>query len=178
MRTDNYNGTLSMLAADATSPAALAALTVINATLTQASANANNSGLSLVALGTQPVWLPSVDDVNQALYCGYRAARCNGTSAINAVTNAWDFGGTTAAGGVYSLRLWYNATGRYAGDGNAPTALVRVQGAFNAATNAFLRWSLGPEYGARLVGLMEMPKVRQFAVSFYEFLPSFFRSLN
>ena len=29
----------------------------------------------------------------------------------------------------------------------------------NLATNAFLRWSLGPEYSARLLAVMEMPKV-------------------
>lgn len=34
---------------------------------------------------------------------------------------------------------------------------VGVQGV-NLAANAFLRWSLGPQYNARLLALMEMPK--------------------
>ena len=33
-----------------------------------------------------------------------------------------------------------------------------MHGAFNAATNAFLTWALGPEVRTRLVGVMEMPK--------------------
>ena len=33
-----------------------------------------------------------------------------------------------------------------------------VQG-INLATNAFLRWSLGTQYSARLLAVMEMPKV-------------------
>ena len=30
--------------------------------------------------------------------------------------------------------------------------------AFNLATNAFLRWSLGSQYSAKLLAIMEMPK--------------------
>lgn len=156
---DNYNGTLSLMSPDPNSPSEQALLANVTAGISLAAANANTT-LTVVPLATQQVWVPSADDINQELYCGYKQARCNGTSVIEGITNAWDFGNTNPAAGQYSMRLWYNGTGRYDDGGNQPTQVVRVHAAINVATNAFLKWALGMSGAAQLVGIMEMPKVR------------------
>lgn len=156
--TDKYNGTLSLVASNATSPDYSMLISLVKSSLNNATSTDGRSPLDLVPLDTQQVFVSSVDDINKALYCGYKQARCNGTSEINMYTNAYDFGSTDPATGVYSMTFWFNATGRYVGNGQQPTQLSRVQGAINAGTNAFLRWALGDQYLARMVGLMEMPK--------------------
>lgn len=155
--TTDYNGTLSLLTSDANDPATQAALVAVNTAL-NSSEPENAPPLSVVPLETEQVYVDSIDAINEMLYCGYKQARCNGTSEINEFTNAWDFSGTDFDTGKYQMRLWYNATGRYPGVGNAPTEIVRVQAAINAGTNAFLRNVLGPDAIARFVGVMTMPK--------------------
>jgi hypothetical protein len=156
-----YNGTLSLLGnstGGAGMAAALAAVDAALAQLTGAAGAGDAAGLSVSPLAATQVALPSAADINRALYCGYKQARCEGTAQTNQYTNAWDFGATSAAAGVFSARVWWNATGRYGDGQNTPTQGSRVHGALNAATNAFLTWALGPGYGARLAGIMEMPK--------------------
>lgn len=148
---DDYNGTLSMLTKNTSDPQSAAALAVIQASLA-------GTPLTIAPLQTEQVYVDSAEEINNMLYCGYEQARCNGSLDINAYTNAWDFSGTDFAAGKYSMRFWYNATGRYPANGQAPTEIVRVQAAINSATNAFLRKTIGPNALARFVGVMTMPK--------------------
>lgn len=149
---DDYNGTLSMLTSNSSDPQSLAALNAIRDSLQP------STPLSLVPLQTEQIFVDSPEEINSMLYCGYKQSRCNGTSEINEYSNAWDFSGTDFGTGKYQMRFWYNATGRFPGNGQAPTQIVRVQAAINAATNAFLRKSVGPNALARFVGVMTMPK--------------------
>lgn len=49
------------------------------------------STINLLCIEAQPVARESFKAINRELYCGWRGARCNGTSTINAVTGAWDW---------------------------------------------------------------------------------------
>ena len=140
-----------MLTKNTSDPQSAAALAVIQASLA-------GTPLTIAPLQTEQVYVDSAEEINNMLYCGYEQARCNGSLDINAYTNAWDFSGTDFAAGKYSMRFWYNATGRYPANGQAPTEIVRVQAAINSATNAFLRKTIGPNALARFVGVMTMPK--------------------
>lgn len=155
--TTDYNGSLSLLTSDPSAPGSQAALQAVRQVLAQ-STNLGGDELTVTPLQTQQVYVESAQGINDLLYCGYKQARCNSTSEINEFTNAWDFSGTDFDQGTYSMRFWYNATGRFPATGNAPTMLVRVQAAVNAATNAFLRNAVGEDAMARLIGLMQMPK--------------------
>lgn len=158
--TENYNGSLSLLVADTASPDTATTLSSASAMLLGLSNGALNFSVSPLAV--DQVWQNSADDINRALYCGYRDARCNGTSETNGYIGAYDFGPTDPGTNVFDVRLWYNATRRFGDGGNGePTQLVRVHGPLNAATDAFLRTALGTgatDALARLVGMMEMPK--------------------
>ena len=155
--TTDYNGSLSLLTSDPSAPGSQAALQAVRQVLAQ-STNLGGDELTVTPLQTQQVYVDSAQGINELLYCGYKQARCNSTSEINEFTNAWDFSGTDFDQGTYSMRFWYNATGRFPATGNAPTMIVRVQAAANAATNAFLRNAVGEDAIARLIGMMQMPK--------------------
>ncbi|KAL4523256.1 hypothetical protein Ndes2437B_g00384 [Nannochloris sp. 'desiccata'] len=167
--TDNYNGSLSLLATDAAAPGTVSAAELASATMNSLANGAVS--VSISPLGMDQVFLPTVDDINSQLYCGYEAARCNSTAEINGYIGAYDFGNTNPVNGTFSLRMWYNATNRYGEGGQQPTQAVRVHAALNAATDAFLQQAIitndpstaaaGDEVGgalARLAGIMEMPK--------------------
>ena len=149
-----YNGSLSVLTDNNTAQGTEVAMQIVD-TIT------GNLVVPLTAspLQSEQVYLQSADEINEMLYCGYSGARCvNGSTQINEYTNAWDFSGTDFEAGRYNMRFWYNATGRYPANGQAPPFIVRVQAAINAATNAFLRRSVGATNLARFVGTMAMPK--------------------
>lgn len=139
---------------------AAATVAEINATmaLLAAAMGSNVQAPTVSPVALEQVFLASPDDINSQLYCGYRQSRCNGTSATDAILQAWDFGGTSNATGTYAARMWYNATGRYGVEGNRPTQLLRLNQGINRATNAFLSWALGPQYSATLLGIMGTPK--------------------
>lgn len=141
--------------------AAAATVAEINATLAllaEAMAGPNVQAPTISAVALESVYSPSPDDINSQLYCGYRQSRCNGTSSINAVLQAWDFGATSNETATFDARMWYNATGRFGTAGNLPTQLLRLNQGINRATNAFLAWALGPQYSAPLLGVMSTPK--------------------
>jgi ABC-type multidrug transport system ATPase subunit len=164
--TDSYNGSLSLLVSDATSASTRSANDLVSTTIDSLSNGAVS--VSVGPLAMDQVFLPTADDINQQLYCGYADARCNSTSEINGYVGAYDFGNTNPVNGTYSVRMWYNATRRYGDGGQQPTQAVRVHGALNAATDAFLQKAINPSGTAatstigggfaRLAGLMEMPK--------------------
>ena len=150
----DYNGSLSILTDNSSAPGSVTANNIVNSIV-------GNLVVPLEAnpLESNQVFVESADQINEILYCGYREARCyNGSTEINEYTNAWDFSATDFDTGSYNMRFWYNATGRFPGNGQAPTMIVRVQAAINSATNAFLRRSVGPTSIARFVGTMAMPK--------------------
>mmetsp|Transcript_12375 Transcript_12375/g.35287 ORF Transcript_12375/g.35287 Transcript_12375/m.35287 type:complete len:983 (+) Transcript_12375:143-3091(+) len=150
----DYNGSLSLLTDDNTAPETRVALDFMNGLASNFAAS-----LTFSPLESEQVYVESVDAINELLYCGYAESRCyNGSAEINEYTNAWDFSETDFDAGKYKMRFWYNATGRFPGNGQAPTMMVRVQAAINSATNAFLRRSVGDTNIARLVGMMAMPK--------------------
>ena len=159
LATDSYNASLNLMSTDATAPTTIATNDLLTSFFTSNVAS-TAINISVTPLGTDQVWKSSADDVNRQLYCGYKDARCNGTSEINAITAAYDFGATSAAKGVFSMRMWYNATHRYGDGGQQPTQVVRVHAAMNAAVNAFLKSALNSKNVAlsRLIGVMEMPK--------------------
>ncbi len=157
--TDSYNGSLSLLVTDVAAPGTLAANNLVSTTIDALANGAVNVSVSPLAM--EQVFLPTADDINSQLYCGYEGARCNGTTETNGYIGAYDFGNTNPTNGTYFVRMWYNATRRYGDGGQQPTQAVRVHGALNAATDAFLQQAVKPPQPqalARLVGLMEMPK--------------------
>lgn len=156
--TTDYNGSLYLLSSNTSTGGMSQALSIVNTALNQDFATNGGDTLTAVPLQTEQVFVGSAAEINNILYCGYKQARCNSTSEINGYTNAFDFTGTDFQTGNYSMRLWYNATDRYPANGNAPTEIVRVQAALNAASNAFLRNTIGEQAITRLVGLMQMPK--------------------
>ena len=157
--TDTYNGSLNLIATDATAPTTVATNNQLNSFFTTY-LTGTPLNISATPLGTDQIWQSSASDVNRQLYCGYKDARCNGTSETNGIAAAYDFGATSAANGVFSMRMWYNATYRYGEKGQQPTQVVRVHAAMNAAVNAFLKSALNSKNVAlsRLIGVMEMPK--------------------
>lgn len=167
----DYNGSLYLMASSPQngSLAQSAALLKSGASSILASqspqATALFQNLTIVPLVTKQVWMPSADAINRQLYCGYKQARCNGTSDINGISAAWDFGDSDPENGVYSILMWYNSTGRYPINGNAPTQIVRIHSLLNTATDALVRATLGgvnkalaQQAKVRLIGIMEMPK--------------------
>jgi ABC-type multidrug transport system ATPase subunit len=165
--TDNYNASLSVLVTDTTAPSTTSATALVSSTI-DGLANGAVS-VSVGPLGVDQVFVPSADEINSQLYCGYSEARCNNTFETNGYINAYDFGNTNPSNGTYSVRMWYNETDRYGDGGQQPTQAVRVHGALNAATGAFLKdavTTLLPNSVstattsalARLAGIMEMPK--------------------
>ncbi|KAA6409517.1 MAG: ABC transporter A family member 7, partial [Trebouxia sp. A1-2] len=85
-------------------------------------------------------------------------ANCNQTSSVltfGEYSQAWDFRNTVA--GQLQVDAYYNAS-KDPNAGNASPLAVRVNQGLNLATNAFLRWSLGAQYSAKLLAIMEMPK--------------------
>jgi len=167
--TDTYNGSLSLLVTDATAPGTISATGLVSAAVDSLANGAVN--VSVSPLGMEQVFLPTVDDINSQLYCGYEEARCSGTTETNGYVGAYDFRNTNPENGTFSVRVWYNATDRYGGGGQQPTQAVRVHMALNAATDAFLQQAItnndpsappaAEEVGgafARLAGIMEMPK--------------------
>lgn len=156
--TESYNGSLSLMVRDAEDSAATSAAASVNTFFNSTPLGAVK--VSVTPLGTDQVWLPSADDVNRALYCGYGQARCNGTGQINGIVAAYDFGATNLGEGQFATRMWYNSTDRYSGGGGSPPMILRIPGPLNAATQALLRQAINAGAGAlaRLVGVMEMPK--------------------
>lgn len=53
-------------------------------------------------------------------------ARCNGTTQLNEVAQAYDWRDSSPAEGVYNLLVWYNASRRVSTSGYRPTTIVRV----------------------------------------------------
>lgn len=156
--TSDYNGSLSLLTSNASAPETQAAVQQVESLLQLASSNDGVQGLTVSPLQMEIVKMNSTEQINEYLYCGYKEARCDSRSDTNAYTNALDFTGTDFENGKYSMTFWYNSTGRFPANGNAPTNIVRVQAIMNAATNAFLRNSGGPNIQTKLVGVMQMPK--------------------
>ena len=149
----DYNGSLYLMAAASSQNDSLAE-------------TALSQNLTVSPLVTKQVWMPSAEAINRQLYCGYKQARCNSTSDINGISAAWDFGDSDPENGIYSILMWYNSTGRYPVNGNAPTQIVRIHSLLNTATDALVRATLGSLNRAiaplkskvRLIGIMEMPK--------------------
>lgn len=105
----------------------------------------------------EPVWSGSTDALDRTIFCGYREANCNQASLLTFAeySQAWDFRNTA----VGQLRVDVYANSSKDPDvGNSAPLNLRINQGVNLATNAFLRWSLGPQYSAKLLALMEMPK--------------------
>lgn len=145
-----YNATLLNLVDNPAAQSSIDSETYVQGKLNLAAqlgiSSLNDLAFNLTQIFTNWSGSSQIDD---QLYCGYRQARCNGTSAIQ----AWDFQNTTST--AYNMRLMYNGTAR--GD-QGPPVILRVNQGINRATNAFLQWALGDTYQTWLLGLQEMPK--------------------
>lgn len=53
-------------------------------------------------------------------------SRCDGTSQINEIAQAYDFQSSAPQQGLFSALMWYNATGMYGREGGAPPYILRV----------------------------------------------------
>lgn len=159
-----YNGTLYLLVRDPTSPTVAAIVANLTQSLSGLVGDAGvRQGPIIEPIQGLPVWQPSADAINDLMYCGYEDSRCNGTSnQYNELPLAWDFLNTTSSG-TFNIRMWYNATdmfGDEGGSGGGPPQIVRMHQGVNTAANAFLEWTLGPDYKAQMIGIMDMPKVK------------------
>ncbi|KAL0019993.1 hypothetical protein WJX79_010913 [Trebouxia sp. C0005] len=105
-----------------------------------------------------PVWSTDTSTLDRTIFCGYKEANCNQTSSVltfGEYSQAWDFRNTVA--GQLQVDAYHNAS-KDPNAGNSSPLAVRVNQGLNLATNAFLRWSLGAQYSAKLLAIMEMPK--------------------
>lgn len=119
-----------------------------------------NFGVSSVQCTSQDVEvLPNAGAIDRALYCGFHQANCNASApySTNAFVQAYDFKASTTS--RLELRLWYNDTNSL-NVTQAPPYINRLNQGLNMASNAFLRWSLGPQFEARLLGITEMPTAK------------------
>ena len=115
-------------------------------------------------------------DVNRALYCGYRQARCNGLSSTNQSVSAWDFSNSNAS--VVNVNFWYNQT-KGATLNNSPPPLLRVPGLLNLGVKAwYLNFINSTNYydpPTSLLGLMSFPTPkRKIAIDFSSILGPLF----
>ncbi|KAL0046688.1 hypothetical protein WJX82_007270 [Trebouxia sp. C0006] len=105
-----------------------------------------------------PVWSTDTNTLDRTIFCGYKEANCNQTSSVltfGEYSQAWDFRNSVV--GQLQVDAYYNAS-KDPNAGNSSPLAVRVNQGLNLATNAFLRWSLGSQYSAKLLAIMEMPK--------------------
>ncbi|KAL3145247.1 hypothetical protein ABBQ32_000991 [Trebouxia sp. C0010 RCD-2024] len=105
-----------------------------------------------------PVWSATPDALDRAIFCGYKDANCARTNAVTFAeySQAWDFRNTAV--GRLEADIYSNTSKDQNFGSGAPPLNLRINQGLNLAANAFLRWSLGPQYSARLLALMEMPK--------------------
>ncbi|GAB4824041.1 hypothetical protein N2152v2_011087 [Parachlorella kessleri] len=153
-----YNASLFLAVPDANDPAAAAAAALLTATVDNSSFGQAQGLPTFTPVTAESVYEPSSDDINRLLYCGYRQARCDGTTRIQQYSQAWDWR-DTSADGKFDVVMWYNATGRFGDRGGAPPEIVRVNQGLNKAANAYIQWALGSNLTATLIGISDFPRV-------------------
>eukprot|EP01025_Chloroclados_australasicus_P028913 TRINITY_DN286_c0_g1_i4.p1 TRINITY_DN286_c0_g1~~TRINITY_DN286_c0_g1_i4.p1 ORF type:complete len:1073 (-),score=121.43 TRINITY_DN286_c0_g1_i4:266-3484(-) len=102
----------------------------------------------------------SVQEINDALYCGFKQARCEGFSELNEYSAAFDWKDTDDNNLI--LDIWHNDTNEVGGDDNPPS-LQRFSEDMNQGVKAWLQWMsqglISSPLAAQIIGLMDMPKL-------------------
>ncbi|XP_073389468.1 ABC transporter A family member 7 isoform X4 [Physcomitrium patens] len=102
---------------------------------------------------TTALYLGSAISINDELYRGFRKG--NPAMQINEFPVAYDFGGTSAS--RFDVKIWFNGT--YSNKtSHDPPNLIRVSRSLNMASQAFLRFLMGPAAQIPLLFVKEMPK--------------------
>ena len=123
----------------------------------------------------------SDERMNEKLFCGYNNAvlttqvECTPYELITDYAAAWNFLDTTKT--HLQVEVSYNESDTFKGeDRNGPSDVNRANLAVNMATQAFVKWTLGDNYGVRLNSLREMPRQRsRLELDFASLIgPSFF----
>ncbi|GLC69187.1 hypothetical protein PLESTF_000800000 [Pleodorina starrii] len=134
-------------------------------TVDQALAAAADTPFARAMLGTSVSCLnvvlddePSVAAVDNAVYCGFRQARCNGTSVTNQYPLAYEY--TAADSDSLAVSILFNGTDAEINGGQLKRQ--RLDSGLSAAVVSWLSGALGANRGlakaARLLGSMAMPK--------------------
>jgi len=114
----------------------------------------NRTLVSCVETFTTPV--PTLEDMNYLIYCGFRDARCNSTSVIRSYAAAWDFN-ELAAASHFNTTVLYNLTLPVSRNTARNYRLpAMVNDAVRGWSSYFLR--AGKEISTELLGLMSFPK--------------------
>lgn len=179
---ERYNATLFAFVENATDPAVENQVALLNTALTdQGQLLAGFSAPTVTPAQGNVVWQNSSDAINQLLYCGYRQANCyEGYNVVNEYTGAFDFLNTSTSDALYNVVVWFNGTGKWSVWQGAPN-IVRVNQGINLATNAYLQQGLGDGYRARLLGFMDVPKVRaweEIVLGDFSRAESFFKAIS
>jgi ABC-type multidrug transport system ATPase subunit len=104
-------------------------------------------------LDTTLLWRNNVSSINNMLYQGYRDG--NRKPDIFEYPTAYDFGNTNL--GVFDVNVFYNDTFANRTE-SQPSFYQRVSRSMNMASQAFLRFKLGPTASLPLLFTREMPK--------------------
>lgn len=105
-------------------------------------------------LETRSLWRGNASSVNSLLYAGYRKGNPRGD--FNEVPVAYDFSTTNPA--AFDVNIWYNDTYANRTVNRGPPNLIRISRALNMASQAYLRWKMGPTQELPLLFVKEMPK--------------------
>lgn len=98
-------------------------------------------------------WRNSSSDINDELYKGFRKG--NSGRKINEIIAGYDLLNSDVS--KFNVSIWYNSTIKN-DTGNRPIALMRVPGAVNLVSSAYLQFLLGPAANMLFDFVKEMPK--------------------
>lgn len=114
--------------------------------------------IPVICVDSPTQYLPTWQAVQDAIYCGYRQARCNGTSVTDQYSAAWNFQDTNATN--FNVEVAYNRTILTGTNdrGRRPLPPARIPQSFNLAFNTWIKNFINSNYTAQLLGISGMPK--------------------
>ena len=121
--------------------------------ITLGQAISNVTGVSVQCLTTQPLPLPSAEDIDHALYCSSPAAKCTVPSKSETFL---PFDWQNSGSGNFNLTIWVNNTHRWVSM-DIPD-VQRWSKPLNLATNAYMQALYGPEVSLSMAGIKDMPR--------------------
>jgi hypothetical protein len=99
------------------------------------------SALKLNCTDVVTRYINTVPQLQEKLYCGYRQARCDGSSAANQYAAAYDWQATSNS--YFQPNIYYNDTMGLAGTQAGRTLYQRLPEALNMAVNSWIGRTLG-----------------------------------
>ena len=91
-------------------------------------------------------YINTVPQLQEKLYCGYRQAKCDGSSVANQYSTAFDW--QTTSPSYFQPNIYYNDTMGLTGGGR--TLYQRLPEALNMAVNSWVSRALGEDGGRGL----------------------------